>query len=403
MRGPIIESPVRECSIHSDPAPEPKVVLVAENELSGGVGHYCVDVASLIGKEALVVCLCPSVCTEGSQCWLANRCRTRDVRLLAVPMAPRDWRGGYEGLVGCWRSLGRPLVHVNGRRGNFLSLIAHTRAREYRYVTTVHGILGLHDRRNALYRVVDMGASLAAEAVVAVSADTRRRLVAAGLPSRKVVHIANGLARQDLETLAEISAAKTNGNRTRTAKSVGYLGRLSPEKGIRDYMSVARALADPGRPTSWLVAGGGPLGEWLDREGAELEKAGFLRLLGEIDDVGPFLAEIDVLLMPSANEGLPYSLLEAMAAGCAVVAYGVGGVTEVVSDSSLGCIVRPGDLKGLIANVRTYLNAPGEAQGVGARAATHIQSRYSLDGKRNALLRLYGLAACGEPATDGGL
>jgi glycosyltransferase involved in cell wall biosynthesis len=366
----------------------PQVLLVAETGRSGGIERYCVDIASLLGQEVALACLCPPECSSGAPCWLADRCMERGLPLISIEMGSREWRRGLQGLTLLWEGLGRPLVHVNGRRGNFLSLVAHAMMPQYRYVTTVHGLLGLHSRRNLAYRVVDLAACFRAEAVVAVSSDTRRRLLDAGIPADKMTVIRNALRREDVDSLASCREERTAAGSQ--APRIGFLGRLSPEKGLADFVRLVRRIGQDAPGVCSLVAGTGPLAEWLADEAADLTESGRLCYLGEVDHPQAILARIDLLLIPSAGEGLPYSLLEAMAAGCVVVAYGVGGITDVITDSSLGRVVHPGDLEAMARETIALAADGGRVARIGARAAAHIERQYLLDQREEALLGLYG-------------
>ena len=159
----------------SDPPP-PALLIVAEGGDAGGIARYCVDLATEVGSAAHVACLCPRPCSA-DDCWLAAQCGTRNVKLHRIPMAARGWTSGLRGLVHLWRRSGQPTIHVNGRRGNFVAMTARLSVPGFRYVTTVHGILGLHDRRNTIYRIVDLAAGWFATSVIAVSQHGRDALV----------------------------------------------------------------------------------------------------------------------------------------------------------------------------------------------------------------------------------
>jgi glycosyltransferase involved in cell wall biosynthesis len=378
----------------------PELLVVAEDGQPGGIGRYCVDVAAVIGEGSAVACLCPIDC-DGRSCWLAQRCAARDVELIRVPMPRRGWRTGLRGLVGVWRRRGKPVIHANGRRGNFVSVLARLTVPGYRFITTAHGMLGLHDRRNVVYRVVDIGATRAAWAVIAVSADTRRRLVAAGSPARRTHLVLNGLTDADLARFGETAAGRAGA--TRHGTRIGFLGRLSREKGTAELvrlgasLSVEDPVADgPGHgPTHLVIAGDGPERDRVATELADGIDAGRVTLTGAIDDVAGFLGGIDILVMPSHNEGLPYVLLEAMAAGCAVVAFRVGGIPEVIDAPETGVLVPPGDVDGLIAAVRALIADPARAAAIGAAARSRIVAAFALPDR----LPLLAAAARGEPAS----
>ena len=362
-----------------------EVLVVAEHGEAGGIGRYCVDLATLHGHRARLVCLCPGPC-RGTECWLAEQSATHGVGLIRVPMPAQGWRSGLAGLVRVWKATGRPVVHVNGRRGNFVSLVARLVVPGFRFVTTVHGALGLHARRNALYRVIDLAAARAATAVIAVSFDTRARLARMGGPTARMVVIQNGLGDPELRTFATVAMDRLP---DRAPIRFGFLGRLSPEKGTRELVAIARALL-AGSPTATLaIAGDGPDLGWLGPALSDLAGNGRVTCVGAVRDADDFLGEIDVLVMPSHNEGLPYSLLEAMAAGCAVVAYRVGGVPEVITGPSLGILVDPGDLDGFVAAVLELAADPGRVGTLGRASAEHIATNFALRDRRPQIARVY--------------
>lgn len=121
--------------------------------------------------------------------------------------------------------------------------------------------------------------------------------------------------------------------------TVGYLGRLSYEKGPDVLLDALRLVRDPERLIRTLVAGAGPLEPALRRQVADEHVPG-VEFLGWVDDPRALLARIDVLVLPSRAEAVPLVLAEALAAGCVVVAAAAGGgVRDVLLDGQLGTIV----------------------------------------------------------------
>lgn len=371
----------------------PAVLLIAENGDSGGIGRYCVDLAGVLGERARVVCLCPAPCRGAGGCWLAGQCATRGVHLLNVAMPVRDWRSGLSGLVDLWKRTGRPLIHVNGRRGNSVALAARLTVRGFRYVTTAHGVpLRLHSRRHAVYRLVDLAASRTARAVIAVSADTRQRIVRAGSPPARTYVVPNGLAEVDMNALRGAAERKWGEHPNGSPLRLGFLGRLSPEKGTRELLEVSQKLDASNVSTTLTIAGDGPDRDWLVARSRKMIDSGFMTFVGVARESARFLRDVDVLIMPSHNEGMPYVLLEGMAAGCAVVAFGVGGIPEVVSDPSLGVLVHPGDTEALVFALQRLCDAPATAASIGRTASEHIRHHYALETRLPVVLRAYGMS-----------
>jgi glycosyltransferase involved in cell wall biosynthesis len=377
----------------------PDVLLVAENGGPGGIGRYCVDLADVMGDRAAVVCLCPTPCL-GAACWLAGQCERRGIRLATVPMPPKAWRAGLAGLVGLWKRTGRPLIHVNGRRGNAVAMAAHLSTPGFRYVTTVHGVLGLHARRNAVYRLVDLVAGRAASAVIAVSADTKERLVRAGASAARTYVVPNALADLDMRALRAVAERRWPARRDQGPLRIGFLGRLSPEKGTRELLRVASRLRESGTAVKISIAGDGPDRDWMEMESQALRDSAFVSFRGVVDDAVRFLAELDVLVLPSHNEGMPYALLEAMAAGCAIVAFETGGIPEVVCNSSLGILVRPGDIDGLVAALRQLAERPADVVSIGRAASDHVLAQYRLESRMPLLSAAYGMSVGPASVSD---
>jgi glycosyltransferase involved in cell wall biosynthesis len=101
--------------------------------------------------------------------------------------------------------------------------------------------------------------------------------------------------------------------------------------------------------------------------------------LGYQDDVAPFYAAFDVLLLPSANEGTPVSAIEALAAGKPVVATRVGGVPDVIRDGVDGHLVEAGDIDGLTDRLADLAADPEGARRMGAAGRERVLERYSVD------------------------
>lgn len=159
-----------------------------------------------------------------------------------------------------------------------------------------------------------------------------------------------------------------------------FVGRLLRDKGLVEYAEAARLLR-PGWPNvEFAILGSAgsdnrsavPIGE-VERWQAE----GIVTYLGETDDVRPFLAECDCVVLPSYREGLPRSLLEAAAMGKPMVATDVPGCRDVVRDGDNGflCEVRsPVALAGAMDAVLEL--QPAERHGMGLRARQLVEQEF---------------------------
>jgi len=184
--------------------------------------------------------------------------------------------------------------------------------------------------------------------------------------------------------------------RSREPGLVAFAGRCREGKGVFDLLDAVSELA-PRHPALRLeFAGDGDLGRLVERAAA-LGIDERVRLRGwigarERDDL---LARAAVFVLPSHAEALPVSLLEAMAAGCPVVASRVGGIPDLVQDGVNGLLVPPRDPEALAHALRTVLDDADLAARLGREARATVAERYTLERALERLEQVYG--ALGVP------
>jgi glycosyltransferase involved in cell wall biosynthesis len=139
----------------------------------------------------------------------------------------------------------------------------------------------------------------------------------------------------------------------------------------------------------FVFVGDGPLRNELLITAAELQLAAACAFPGARRDVYDVMAAMDIFALPSLNEGIPMSLLEAMALGRPVVASAVGGIPEVIQDRVNGRLVPPGDEDALAAACLELANDRDLARAMGARARQTIEDSFSHERCGSALLNVY--------------
>jgi glycosyltransferase involved in cell wall biosynthesis len=237
----------------------------------------------------------------------------------------------------------------------------------------------------AVLRTADNASARLADALVAVSEDTRRAYAQQGYPDRiEVVH--NGV---ELDGTAPKELRRELGI-PRDAPLVGEIGRLCDVKGQRELIE---ALAQVPRAHAVLV------GRDLEQDGSyqrELERAAErvgvrdrVVFAGARDDARSLLAELDVLALPSWTEGLPLVVLEAMAERRPVVATSVGGTPEVVVDGETGVLVPPRDPNALAAALRRLLDDPELRARMGDAGFERVRERFTADAMTERVLAIY--------------
>jgi glycosyltransferase involved in cell wall biosynthesis len=193
--------------------------------------------------------------------------------------------------------------------------------------------------------------SAAVDRYIAVSHDMARMLRKAclfGASKVRVVH--NGISTTPFERRGRPDARENllgRGDRP----VVLTLARLAPQKGIRYLVEAAARVPE----ALFAVAGDGPERGALQEQAAAAGLEERMLFLGHRTDVPDLLAACDVFVLPSLYEGLPVSVLEAMASGRPVVATRIGGTDEAVEDEVTGLLVPPADAGALAAAIRRLL------------------------------------------------
>jgi len=194
---------------------------------------------------------------------------------------------------------------------------------------------------------------------VAVSTDLQHWLVdRAGIARAKVAYIANGIDVQAFGTPRTVPASRRLLKDFAPPGSVllGNVARLDKVKDQAGLLSAFALLRDhAGLPCRLIVAGEGPQRQALQQQLARLGLEQTVRLLGDRGDVSDLLAECDLFVLSSIAEGMPVTLMEAMAAGLPVVATDVGGVGSVVENGVTGTLVSASDPSALAHALGTYV------------------------------------------------
>jgi glycosyltransferase involved in cell wall biosynthesis len=175
---------------------------------------------------------------------------------------------------------------------------------------------------------------------------------------------------------------------------IGSVARLSDRKGMPFLLDALKLLKDEGRRFFCLIVGGG--GSSSEEKIALLkqkaESQGLtprLVFTGLRNDIPEILSLIDYFVLPSLDEGLGRSLVEAMAAGKPVVASRVGGIPEAVEDGTTGILVPPGDAHALAKALSAMLDHPGIAAEMGRRGRERAEKFFDEERMVDSICLLY--------------
>jgi glycosyltransferase involved in cell wall biosynthesis len=171
--------------------------------------------------------------------------------------------------------------------------------------------------------------------------------------------------------------------------AVGWIGRMTAVKRTDDVLLAFKRLRDEGVDAVLCLVGDGPDRVQLERRAHELGVMRNTLFLGYQEDVAPFYAAFDALVLPSSNEGTPVSAIEALAAGRPVVATRVGGVPDVVEEGKDGFLVEPGATDELADRLGQLARDPALREQMGRAGRERVLPRYAVDRLVDDVDRLY--------------
>ena len=262
-------------------------------------------------------------------------------------------------------------------------------ARRPTAVTTLHGSDVTADPRLAPAVAAALQASDGVSAVSPVLADAAVAVL--GIP-RPVV-ISNFL---DAEPMRQAPVGERRIG-SRGERTLLHLSTLRPVKRAVDCVGIL-ARVKRQLPCRLLVVGDGPDADAIQAEAVRLGIDDAVSLVGAAAHVGAYLAQADLLLLPSASESFGMAALEAMAAGVPVVGSRVGGLTGVVADGVCGRLLSVGDLNGMAEAACEILLSPGLAAAYAEAGREIARTRFSPAGAVAAYCEFYAKARASRAA-----
>ncbi len=247
------------------------------------------------------------------------------------------------------------IVHTHGGTAGFYGRLAAMLHPRTRVVHTFHGIHYLHfadGRKRLVQKSIDRMLAPHTDRCICVAESDRDLAVQHRVARRDgTVVIRNGIdpARFDVAP-----------RRRRKGRGilVGTIGRMHTQKGQRYFLETAAAVLWTHPETRFRIVGDGELRPSLEMLRRDLGLDDRVEFAGERTDASAELARMDIFLLPSLWEGLPYVVLEAMAAGVPVVATAVNGNRELITHGTNGLLVPVADAEAMAGAVRSLIDDP---------------------------------------------
>ena len=265
---------------------------------------------------------------------------------------------------------GIDLVHTHGYKADLYGYIAARRSHKP-IVATCHNWLG-GTAALEIYNHLDRMALKKFQGLAAVSDSVAQRLLDCGVSAKKVKTIANGINVQAFERADALPAFNFD-----ESKMVGMVARLDLQKGFEYLLRAARDLCVAFPALKVVIVGDGPDRKAIEDMILRFGLQSNVILAGQHSDMPGIYAAMDIFVLPSLNEGLPMTILEAMAASKPVIATRVGAIPSVIRDGETGLLVDPGDTYGLRNAVARLLSAPDLCHRIGAAGHAWVSRHYT--------------------------
>jgi len=359
----------------------------------------------------------------GGEVHVADLVRGLTARGHAVYLAVRPdspLRGPLAGVIASWHELplrnsldlqsareigqivsenGIDIVHAHMGRDYLMAALACKQTTRAGLVLTRHHYLPL--KRSALYRWLlgDVAS------VIAVSDSVRQSVLERlQLPPEKVRTIPNWIDPERFMP-SDRDAARAM-FRVRYNIVVACIGQITQTKGQEEFVRAAAALARTRTDVEFLIAGqeseqGGPFTKRLSELARTSGLEDKLRFLGRVSHIPQLLAAVDVVVVPSWDEGFSLVTIEAMAARRPVLASRVGGITGIIKDNVTGLLVPPRDVHALTDKLLWLVSDASLRERLSVQAQRDVNARFGRDHIIDQIESLY-LEVLGEGKSAAG-
>lgn len=352
------------------------------NAIVGGMESYVLSLARRLPRDRFkMLCLCPF------ESRLTEDLRKAEVDVYISPLSEDVQWETLQLAMTIIRVHGVKLLHAHLPNAHLLASLLSS-------ITGVPAVATIHGRSIPM-RELEIS-QLGFTHVTVVCQNAYMHALGVGIPEERVHLIRNGV---DCDRFANSGSTHyLHGvlGIPATHQLIGFVGRLSPEKAPDMFVRMASLLHGPFPDKHFVMVGEGPLLSELRALVDDLRLAHRIHFAGLQSDMPAVYHSLELLVSSSTTEGMPFALMEGMAAGLATVATQVGGVPEIVEVGTTGLLAEPGEPHRLAQAVAELMRDPARRIAMGAAATLRVQEKFSLEKSVNQmdclLQRLHGSA-----------
>ncbi len=326
---------------------------------------------------------------EGSMAYVAEDLGVRILRLDALSREISPFRDAISvlRLARLIREQRPQILHTHTAKAGTVGRLAALLAGDARPPIVVHTFHGhvLHGYfgplKSQAFRVLERLLGRMTTRLIAVSPQVRDDLVSLGVaPAEKFSVVRLGVELDERVRTQVVGAdARARLGIAPERFVVGWVGRMTGVKRTDDVLESLHRLRERGVDAVLLMVGSGPDRDHVEQRASALGIVHHCYFLGYQEDVSGWYRAFDAMILPSANEGTPVVVIEALAAGCPVVATSVGGVPDVVREGVDGFLVPMGDVDALADRLELLARDPELRARMGAAGRESVPARYAVE------------------------
>jgi glycosyltransferase involved in cell wall biosynthesis len=294
------------------------------------------------------------------------------------------------------------LIHAHDYKSDLFAYVVGLRLRRRRLalLSTAHAWVML-GARGHLYRRLDLFLMRRFTHLIAVSQATKYEMTAAGVPAAMVSVIHNAIETDSWSPTQVSRNLREEMGLGRAFPIIGYVGRIMPEKGLDTWLRAATLVAEKFPHAAFVLAGEGRDGHTLQQLrvlAASLGISDRVIFPGYQENLPPFYRSFDIFFMSSRREGLPNSILEAMALGLPVVTTDVAGAKELVINGETGFVLPQQDVYRLAEALNALSDDQDMRWRMGQAGRRRVELEFSFAGRLQRIESLYEHLVGVQPA-----
>lgn len=278
------------------------------------------------------------------------------------------------------------IIHTHGYKSDILGLIA-ARIDGIKAIATPHGFENSKDLKLQFYIRLGCFALKYFDKVVPLSEELQSDIIRLKVNEGKIRFIQNGLDLEEIESeRGKISTPIYSG---RHEKKIVYVGQMASRKNVLDLIKTFDLLYKEHKNIRLILIGDGPEKDLLEKEARSMASSSKIDFLGYRNDRLRLVGECNLFSMTSSLEGIPRSMMEAMAIGVPVAAYNIPGVDKLIINKKTGLMADFGDIEGLKKCWQQLLFNEGFATEMARNGKDHILNNFSAKRMAEEYTKLY--------------